>query len=149
MQYLNCAVILLGYVLALVGLAVLCRAMTHSAIAATTITLLLGTAWLTWPIWLANVVDSAQSPAIRFLAPAHPLLAINGVLRDLDFWGTSPLAYWLTHLRDYGHYALPSRSWPSPLLHIALAVACFLFAGILEPRPAAQPFSPGAYAGGA
>ena len=80
---------------------------------------LLGLAWLTWPVWGSTL------PGAGGLAGYHPLFAANGLLTDLGIWTERPLAYRLTAFGQDVPYALPS---PAAACAVHAAVGAVLLA---------------------
>jgi hypothetical protein len=90
----------------------------------TAVTLLVTLAWLTWPIWLSAWIDSpAVLRAMGWLAPIHPLLAMNGLLVHLGVWGELPLMYQLTSLGQDVSYSLPPSVAPCAAAHFLIGGA--------------------------
>ena len=67
-----------------------------------------------------------------WLAPAHPLLAMNRILLDLGIWTQQPWMYRHTTLGQDVAYALPGTIWPCVLLHAVMAL------GLLVKMPIAD-----------
>jgi tetratricopeptide (TPR) repeat protein len=97
---------------------------------AAALTILLGLAWLTWPIWLAPALNESLAAAlIRF----HPLFALNAALPHLGLWTEhGALMYHLTTLGQHVPYALPNPAW-TILFHILIAALLF---GLIHRRDA-------------
>jgi hypothetical protein len=106
LQWLMCCLVLLAFAWALWGLTRVLR----SAAVVTTIAL----AWLTWPVWMSPWVTAS---AAAWLAPAHPLLAINHVMANLGVWTQQRLMYPYTALGQDVPYAMPRSIWPCVLVH--------------------------------
>jgi hypothetical protein len=119
-EWFRCDMICIAFVFALVGIASsLARLRMAAPIAATT-TLTLAIAWLTWPVWLSPLLTQR---AVNWLVPAHPLLAINGVLQHLGSWDRAPIAYrQLTILNQDIPYHLPRSIFPAVAVHTAIAI---------------------------
>ena len=120
--WLRAVAVLAAWVLALAGLALLLRAIRVPAEASAAIVVILALAWLSWPVWLAPWLRSADLAAA--LVAAHPPLVLNGVLRDAyPFpWAQHALAYPLTNLGDDIPYSLPSGIAPAFFVHMLLAL---------------------------
>lgn len=119
-QWLMCYVLLACYVAAIGALAVLLVRMKFNRIPASAIVVILGLAWLTWPVWLSPWLDERMA---SWLVPAHPLLAINGELVHLGVWGEQTVAYRLTNLGQHVSYRLPSGVGFASLVHLLIASA--------------------------
>jgi hypothetical protein len=76
-----------------------------------------GLLWLSWPVWLAAALP--QHPwIVRWLTSPHPLLAINGALRDWGIWTQRPIAYqYLLTLGQDVPYELPRSTLLAIVLH--------------------------------
>jgi hypothetical protein len=123
-DWLACYVLLAAYVLALAGLALLMLRLRAGAIAASATAVVAGLLWLTWPVWLSPWLSGDRGAAIvAWLAPAHPLLAINGVLFHLGAWSEQQLAYHLTNLQQDVPYRLPTNALPSIAAHLLIGAA--------------------------
>lgn len=119
-QWLLCYAILVGWCLALVGLAHAIERLARSALLASMIVPLGALMWLAWPVWL-----SGANAAI--LVSAHPLFALNGVLAHLGIWTERPLAY--NHLMRLGQdfpYALPTGIAAAAGLHLLIGSIALL-----------------------
>jgi hypothetical protein len=87
---------------------------------------ILGLAWLTWPIWLSStLVESGAQSTTSLLVKLHPPLVANGVLEYESPWTEKTLAYSLTNLNQDLPIQLPSSAWVSILAHGAIAVGLF------------------------
>ena len=122
-ELFRCSLICLVFTFALAGLAsLLARIRLAPPAAAFTVTLI-ALLWLTWPVWLSHGLTQARVDALTY---AHPLLAINGVLRHLGAWDRATLAYQrLTILNQDIPYSLPHTILPALLVHSLIGVACF------------------------
>jgi hypothetical protein len=112
--------VLAAYVLALLGIGALLLRIGVSPVAVHTATIVLGLAWLTWPVWLTPALESAHGQAIvDVLVPAHPLFCVNGVMKQFGAWDHYPvLAYpTLTVLNQDVADQLPTSIFPAVVLH--------------------------------
>jgi hypothetical protein len=124
-QWLSAYVLLAACTLAVTGLAALLLRLLGRPEPATALIVLFAMLWLTWPIWLSAWIDHpVVVRAIGWLAPVHPLLAMNGLLLHLGVWGEWPMMYKLTSLGQDVPYSLPSSVAISAAFH-------FLFGGAL------------------
>jgi hypothetical protein len=111
MQWLQCYFVLAAYALALMAIA---RA------TAAWLAVILGVAWLTWPVWTAPFLNITLT---AWLTPAHPLMAINSVVIHLGAWAEQPLMYQHATLNQDVPYTLPRSIWPCVIVHSAIALA--------------------------
>lgn len=128
----RCAAVLLAYVLALGGVATLLEHVRLSKVFASAITMLLGAAWLTWPVWLSPwFTTPGIDQCVPWLVVTHPLLTINGVLFPLfSFWDRYTLAYQqLTTLNQDVLYSLPRTIAWSLAVHAGVCIACLGWVG--------------------
>jgi hypothetical protein len=99
----------------------------HCYTAAYSICVILGTAWLSWPIWLSQGLSHLGPTFTRFLVAIHPPLTANGVLISETPWTERTLAYQLTNLNQDIPIRLPENAFLCILFHLAVA-AFFLVA---------------------
>lgn len=126
-QWLAAYVLLAGCVIGAAGVGtLLARFLMRDLFAAAgTVTLIL--VWLTWPIWLSAWVEGAGVvPAMHWMIPVHPLLAMNGLLLHLGVWGEWPLMYQLTSLGQDLPYNLPGSVALCAAAHFLLGGAMLL-----------------------
>jgi hypothetical protein len=121
-----------AFAFALAGLALVLRGARVGPPVASFATTLLGLAWLTWPVWLSPWL-AGRAGLVGWLVPAHPLLAVNSVVRHLGIWDEQPLAYNLTTLNRDVPYPLPGGILRTVLVHGAIGVV-LLSAAILPGR---------------
>lgn len=119
-EWLRCCAVVIAYAWALAGLAILLVLVGVSAPIASALTTVAGLLWLTWPVWLSHWLTQGL---VSWLVPAHPLMAINSVVKHLGTWDRAPLAYRiLTVLNQDVPYRLPSSIVPAALLHLLIGV---------------------------
>jgi hypothetical protein len=135
-EWRECAEILTGYAIALAGLAVGFRMLRWSAAVSAALAVVIGLAWMTWPVWLSPTWDGeASAPGVARLVACHPGMAANGVLfRQFSPWSEQSVAYHLTDLSQDVPYALPDSPWPCTLLHAILGAALLALAAWAEAR---------------
>jgi hypothetical protein len=115
---LACLLVLLSYAVALAGIALaLSRVARVPAALASFVTMLLGLAWLTWPVWLSPWL-AGKDTLVAWLGPVNPLLAVNSTLKHMGLWDERPLAYRLTALVRDVTYAPPKGVRQAVLLHL-------------------------------
>jgi hypothetical protein len=112
-------VVLAAYGLALMGVAVMLRLTRLPAVGCAAVAVVLGLAWLTWPIYMSRSWEgTASAGVVSFFARFNPALVINGqVFRALGLWTEQSIAYRLTDLSQNVPYALPQSIFPCVLLH--------------------------------
>jgi hypothetical protein len=125
---LRCLPVLAAYALALAGIAAaLSRVPRTPAALASFVTMLLGIAWLTWPVWLSAWLPGKDA-FVAWLGPLNPLLAVNAALKHMGLWDEQRLAYRLTALVRDVTYAPPAGVRWSVLFHASLGAGMFLIA---------------------
>jgi hypothetical protein len=129
-EWLAACAILIAYAIALAGLSVAFRLTIRSAIPSAALTVIIGLAWLTWPIWASSTWSGGASEvAVARKIAVHPGLAINGQLsRPLGNWTEQSLAYHLTELGQSVNFILPQSAWPSILLHSLIGLPLLILA---------------------
>ena len=127
-QWLQCYLVLASYTFALWALARATRALRVPDVPAAALTIVLALAWLTWPIWLSRVL----TPLIAdWLVPAHPLFAVNSVLKHLGNWSEHAIAYrYLMNLGQDVPYQLPAGILASVFAHVIVGGICFAVASL-------------------
>ena len=126
-EWLACYVLLAAFVLAVAGFALMLQRLRVNAFFASAAAVVTGLLWLTWPVWLSPWLAGDRGAAVvAWLAPAHPLLAINGVLLHLGAWGEQQLAYHLTNLGQHVPYRLPATALPAIVAHALVGAALVL-----------------------
>ena len=87
---------------------------------------LLGLAWLTWPVWLCTyLAESGSQRTADALVETSPLLTANGVLRNESPISERTVAYQLTNLNQDIAMSLPDSPWKCAGFHALLAGGCF------------------------
>ena len=121
----RCIFVLAAYLLAIAALASVLTQLRITETLASAIVTILALLWLTWPVWLSRALLSSHGDAIvAWLSPAHPLLAINEVVRTrFDSWDRYQMAYQqLTVLNQDVLYNLPRNVTASACLHAAIGI---------------------------
>ena len=120
-QWAQSVLVLAAYSAAIGGIALVLARMGLPPVFAAALGVVVGLAWLTWPIWLsANLVRYGLSGVVRILVEISPPLTINGILTHEPAWTERSLAYHLTDLNQ-----------DVPILLPANAAACAATHGIL------------------
>jgi hypothetical protein len=92
-----------------------------------------GMLWLSCPIWLSRI---APERILTTLLPAHPLLALNSVLKHLGIWPEQPIAYInLLNLGQDVTYQLPDSVLPGIFAHLIAGGVMLAIASALAPSP--------------
>lgn len=133
----RCGLVLAAYVIALAGAAALLERFGIDPVFAAAAIVLIGIAWLTWPIWLVPWLTGPNAQAIvQRLTLAHPLMAINGVLFErFNFWDRFTITYQqLTTLNQDIFYTLPKSVAWMVLSHLGVVATGAGIADILQPH---------------
>ena len=143
-DWLACYVTLAAVAVALCGGTWAMRRAIGATAAAAVVTVV-ALVWLTWPLWLSpHLSGSRGAGLVSWLAPLHPLLAINHVLLDLGAWTQQRLMYAHTALGQDVPLALPRSIWPCAIVHLLTGLALLWAAAessrrreLARPSPAA------------
>ena len=125
LEWARCSLVLLVFGASVALLAASLRALRLGPVFSSAIAVVLGLAWLTWPVWLATQVEGPRGPWLaQWLVPAHPLITLNGLLLHLGvIWNEQAVMYNLTKLGNEVAYDMP-RTWiPAVAVHGGLAIA--------------------------
>ena len=127
--------VLLAYAIALAGIVSALPLLRLSAIVSAAMTVVLGLAWLTWPIWLSRTWNGEASAAwVNRLVVVHPALSVS--LPHLGHWDEQSLAYHLTDLNQSVPYAPPHSVWVCVIVHALVGAVLFELSGLLARRDA-------------
>lgn len=114
--------ILLAYALALGGVAVGLRLARVSTVVSAALTVIVGLAWLTWPIWLSPTWDGeASAQGVNRFVAVHPALSVS--VGHLGHWAEQSLAYHLTDLNQNVSYHPPQSVWWCVMFHVLVGAA--------------------------
>jgi hypothetical protein len=129
-EWAACCALLITYGLALAGVSAALRVVRLPALAAAALTVTLGLAWMTWPIWLSRAWDGEASAAgVARLVVCHPGMAVNRqVIRQFGEWTGQSVAYHLTDLSQNVSYVPPRTVWPCVISHASLGAALLALA---------------------
>jgi len=120
-QWLQCDLVLLAYLAALGGLTSSLAAWRVTPALSAALITVIALAWLTWPVWLSPWLTQGL---VTWLVPAHPIMALNSVVKHLGTWDRAPIAYrQLTTLNEDVSYRLPRTIIPMLAVHVALGAA--------------------------
>ena len=138
-QWFFAYLVLVAYGAALLGIVLATRHTLGPTVAAA-LAVLVGFAWLTWPIWISPWLGGrASSMLVAWLAPVHPLFAINRVFIDQGVWTQQALMYRLTSLGQDAPLALPASVWPCVLVHAVMGMMLGLPAAWCHSQEVAGP----------
>jgi len=119
-QWALLVLVLAAYAIAMAGVALAAMRLGLGSVIASAVAMVLGLAWLSWPIWLAPQFDRLSTTFIDRLVAVHPPLVANGVLAAEPPWTHRTLAYHLTRLNQDIPTALPTSVIPCVALHLAI-----------------------------
>ena len=140
-QLLQTIVVLLCFALAIAGIALALRRLGLPSIFAAAVAIVLGLAWLSWPVWLsAPLVRNDREGVVHLLVALHPPLVINGILTAEPAWTEHSVAYHLSDLNQDVAIDLPRNGAACAVLHGFLGL--ILWAVALVRRPVLQTTSP-------
>lgn len=141
-ELIRAAFLLVAVATALAGLTrLLCFARLPATLASAMV-ILLGIAWLAWPIWLSPWLASPGSDAfVDRLVAVHPLMALNAMLPE-SAWTQNRLMYELTALGQDVSFNSPRGTAASVWLHVAIGLLASLLPiwkhAELRPRPTGE-----------
>ncbi len=122
-QWFGVTMVLLTYALAIAGIAALPAACKLPDIFAAAVAVVIGLAWLTWPVWLSpTIANHETNAAVQNMVNIHPPLVINGILTRQPAWTEMSLAYHLTDLNQDVPIRMPSSAAPSAAFHAVLGI---------------------------
>jgi len=136
-EWFRASLVLASYGAALLGLAALLARVRVPAAGAAAITVVLGLAWLSWPVWMAPWLQGpSREQTVAWLVAGHPLFAINGSLSRVFPvpWAQYALAYRLTNIGDDIIYEMPRSILCSVGVHLGLAIVLLGVAAGLDWR---------------
>jgi hypothetical protein len=117
-QILQTLVVLACYGLAVAGTSLALQRMFAPSIYAAAIAIIVGLAWLSWPVWLAPALSRrGMDGVIRSLVAIHPPLLVNGILTAEPAWTERSIAYHLTILNQDVPIELPRNCGVCAVVH--------------------------------
>jgi hypothetical protein len=120
-QWVEATMVLAAYALMISGIALALARVKLPTVFAAGLAILLGLAWLAWPVWISGtLVRGGFGGIVQNLVWLHPPLAINGILTGEPAWTERSLAYHLTDLNQDVPIRLPAN-----------AAACLAVHGVL------------------
>jgi len=109
-QWIEATMVLAVYALAIGGIGLGLARAKLPAVFAAGLAILVGLAWLTWPVWLSGaLVRAGFGGMVQNLVWLHPPLVINGILTGEPAWTERSLAYHLTDLNQDVPIRLPGN----------------------------------------
>lgn len=122
-QWGQATIVLLAYALAIGGIALGLARIGLPPIFGAAIAIVIGLAWLTWPVWLSGISQGGgMDRLIQHLVPLHPPLTVNGILTSEPAWTERSVAYHLTNLNQDVAIQLPTSGKACALLHGAVGL---------------------------
>ncbi|MGD0464220.1 MAG: hypothetical protein ABSB74_17190 [Tepidisphaeraceae bacterium] len=135
-QWIGATTVLLSFALAIAGIAALLAACKLPEIFAAAAAIVIGLAWLTWPVWLsATLAKSESNAAVQSMVNVHPPLVINGILTREPAWTEMSLAYHLTNLNQDVPIRLPSSPAACAAVHGIIGIGLWAAAGAIAKKP--------------
>jgi hypothetical protein len=131
-QWLEATMVLAAYALAIGGIALALARAKLPAVFSATMAVLVGLAWLGWPVWLSSaLVRGGLSGTVQHLVWLHPPLAINGILTGEPAWTERSLAYHLTDLNQDVPIRLPENIGWCVVVHGVLGLVLW-WVGLMQ-----------------
>lgn len=128
-QWAQLVLVLAAYGL-LIGMIALLAARTHMGFPlANGLAVLLGLAWLCWPLWFLPYLAKFGVGTANFMVDIHPPLVANGILVGESPWTEKSLAYQLTSLNQDVPVELPKHGWLCIAVHGGLGMVILLAFG--------------------
>jgi hypothetical protein len=128
-QWLEATMVLAAYALAISGIALALARAKLRAVFAAAMAILVGLAWLAWPVWLSSaLVRGGFSGTVQHLVWLHPPLVINGILTGEPAWTERSLAYHLTDLNQDVPIRLPANAAVCLAVHGVVGLILWWFA---------------------
>ena len=122
-QWIEATMVLAAYALAIGGIALALARLKLPPVFAASLAILLGLAWLSWPVWLSTaLVRGGLSWTVQHLVWLHPPLVINGILTAEPAWTERSLAYHLTDLNQDVPIQLPANAGACLAVHGVLGL---------------------------
>ena len=117
------------------GIALVLARLGCPAVFAAAVAIVIGLAWLTWPVWLSSIlVASGLGGIVQHLVAVHPPLVINGILTNEPAWTERSLAYHLTNLNQDVPIQLPTNAAACAAMHGILGLVLWAAAMVRRPK---------------
>jgi hypothetical protein len=124
-QWLLGYIVLFAWSSAILGAVCLIeRVVRGNEIVASAIVVVISLIWLTCPIWLARAMPAHPVLSHRIVS-VHPLMAVNGAVKEFGLWTERPIAY--RKLMTLGQdlpAGLPTSIVPMAVVHLLLGICC-------------------------
>jgi len=131
-QWIRATMVLAVYAMAIGGIGLALARAKLPAIFAAGMAIVVGLAWLSWPVWLsAALVRGGFSGTVQNLVWLHPPLVINGILTGEPAWTERSLAYHLTDLNQDVPIRLPANVGQCVAVHGILGLVLW-WAGLMQ-----------------
>jgi hypothetical protein len=128
-HWIAATAVLVTYALSIAGIAALSNRCKLPEIVAAALTIVIGLAWLTWPVWLSATLEtSGAKGAVENIVNIHPPLVINGILTRTPAWTEMSLAYHLTNLNQDVPVRLPNSAVACVVVHGMVGISFWLAA---------------------
>jgi hypothetical protein len=126
-QWAQTVLVLAAYSGAVGGVALVLERAKCPVVFAAAAAIVIGLAWLTWPIWLSSIlVGRGMGGTVQHLVGVHPPLVINGILTNEPAWTERSLAYHLTDLNQDVPIRLPANAAACTALHGILGLLLWI-----------------------
>jgi hypothetical protein len=133
LQWVDSMLVLIAYSFAIAMIARLLIEIRVPPVVASAVAVVLGLAWLTWPIWLSEtMLNRGLSSLAGHLVSFSPPLVINGILTGEPAWTERSIAYHLTNLNQDIPISFPTSAWPCALAHVCVAAVLAVIALLLR-----------------
>jgi hypothetical protein len=124
-QWLQLSVTLISYFAAIGAIAWASSGHQHWQLGFS-LSIIIGTAWLTWPIWLSPSLTLWHAERlVNVLVATNPSLVANGVLISEPPWTERTVAYQLTNLNQDIPIHSPTSALPCMIANLLFALAVF------------------------
>jgi hypothetical protein len=135
-HWIAATTVLLTYAISIAGIAVFLNACKWPEIFAAAVAIVIGLAWLTWPVWFSVTLEkTASNAAVENIVKLHPPLVINGILTRTPAWTEMSIAYHLTNLNQDVPIRLPSSVFACAALHGMIGIGLWLAAEGIAKKP--------------
>jgi hypothetical protein len=140
-QWAQTVLVLATYSAAVGGISLVLARAGCPVVFAAAAAVVVGLAWLTWPVWLSSIlVTSGMGEIVQHLVRVHPPLVINGILTNEPAWTERSLAYHLTDLNQDVPIQLPANAGACAVLHGILGLIFWTAAMVRRRKSAGRVF---------